>query len=113
MLSMECPIILRTEIIYILTVSVREVLLNQMPCCKGAVTDVNESLLHNTQFSLGSKLQILLGERFYTLRIHLTTGESGTTHGQAIRTGFIKGFVLVQQIHTIHTNSLMKPVRIA
>ena len=47
------------------------------------------------------------------VRIHLTTRESGTKHGQATRTSFIREFVLVQQIHTVHTNSLMKPVRIA
>ena len=37
----------------------------------------------------------------YDVRIHLTTGESGTKHGQAIRTGFIVAFAFVKQIDTV------------
>ena len=37
--------------------------------------------------------------RFSSVRIHLTTGESVTKNGQAIRTGFIKESTLVEQIH--------------
>ena len=47
------------------------------------------------------------------VRIHLTTGESTTKHGQAICTGFLKESVIVKQIHTVNTNSLIKPVGIA
>ena len=39
-------------------------------------------------------------------------GECATKYRQTIRTGFIKEFVLIQQIHTVNTNSLMQPVRI-
>ena len=44
---------------------------------------------------------------------HLTKAESGTKHGQAIRTGLIKESVVHNQIHSVDTNSLKKPVRIA
>ena len=45
------------------------------------------------------------------VRIHLTTGESATKHGQAIRMSFTREFLIVQQMHTVDTNFLMKPVR--
>ena len=48
-----------------------------------------------------------------SVRNLVTTGESVTKHGQAIRTGFIVEFIFVRQIHTVNTNSAMKPVGIA
>ena len=45
------------------------------------------------------------------VRILLTTGQFCSKHGQAFRTGFIQEFVFVRQIHTMNTNSSMKPVR--
>ena len=47
----------------------------------------------------------------YKVRIHLTTGESGTKHGQAVCPVFIKAFVFVKQFHSVNTNSLKNPVR--
>ena len=46
-----------------------------------------------------------------TVRIHLTTGQFGSKHGQAFRTGFIKELVFTAWIYPMNTISLMKPVR--
>ena len=36
------------------------------------------------------------------VRSHWRTGESGSQHGQATRTDFIKDFTFVEQIHTVN-----------
>ena len=48
-----------------------------------------------------------------SVRIRLTTEESVTKHGQAIRRGFDTELVCTVWICSANTNSLMKPVRIA
>ena len=35
------------------------------------------------------------------VRIHLTNGQFASKHGQAFLKGFVKEFVLVEQIHTV------------
>ena len=45
------------------------------------------------------------------VRIHSTTGQFASKHGQAFCTGFIKEFVCTVWICLTNTNSLMNPVR--
>ena len=47
------------------------------------------------------------------VRIHLTSAQFGSKHGQASPTGIIEEFAFVRQIRTVNANSLMKPVRVA
>ena len=75
-------------------------------------------VLHSDRFQMGTMISAAIVWELeslysYNVRIHLTTGESATKHGQAIRMGMLKESVIIKQMLTVNTDSLVKPVGIA